>query len=358
MLVGRFEDGILGTTSSTSYLLPLAPSGLSFPERAVYDSIVLASKYVYYYGDTTQRYHIGAYELTQDITTASPYNHQGASYAKTALGERSFLPRPRGNDSLRIKLDDELGMMLFREGSAKNIRTQDALIKLFKGIALVASDSYQSGFLGFAKDRTFISVYYHVDGPDGKARMAETIPVAQFFNQITNDRSETPFASLTSSRERLSTDLTEGVSVVQSGVGLMTRLDFPYLHQFGAELGKVIVNKAFLRIQLARNPENKGMVPPASIGLYPSGSLNDWELSSTPLLTGSFVKDSIHNERYYQIDVSSLVTQLVQEKTKSNYGFLIGPMSGNNSTYTTSLDRLILPKGSVKLQVYYTTLTD
>lgn len=358
LIAGRFEDTLLGPITSKSFLLPSATSGIVLPERAVYDSIVLATKYVYYYGDTTQRYSVAAHQLTQDITTGPFYNQNGASYEATPLGQASFLPRPRGNDSLRIRLNDQLGLTLFNEATANNIKTQDALLKYFKGVALVVDDAYDSGFLGFAKERTMISLYYHVDGPDGKTRSAFVLPISQFYNQILNDRSGTAFEDLKSSSDRVSTDQTGGVSVVQSGVGLMTRLDFPFLHEFGAGLGKVVVNRAFLRVQLARNQESKGMAPPASIGLYTTGARNEWEVSSQPILVGNLVDDPVLHERYYHIDVTAQVMQLAQSKTPGNFGFLIGPMASSASTYTTSLDRLILPKGGVKLQVYYTTLTD
>lgn len=369
LMAGRFKDDLIGVISARSFFLPFANAGITIPERAVYDSIALASKYVYYYGDTTQRYRISVHHLTQDITTGPFYNQRGASFEAAPLGSASFFPRPRGNDTLRIKLNDALGLTLFNEGAANNIKTQEALIRYFKGLAFVVDDSYQSGFLGFTPERTFVSLYYHVDGPDGKTRMSVDLPIGQFYSQIVNDRAGTAFEGLTDSRDRLLTDLTDGVSVVQSGVGLMTRLDFPFLHQFGADLGKVIVNRAFLRVQLARNPESRGMPPPSSIALYATGANNSWEPTSSPVtdMTGrqmvaTFVNDSIHNERYYEFDVSSLMMGLVQEKAPSQFGFLIGPLGrasnqgSPTTTYTSTLDRLILPRGSVKLKIYYTNL--
>ncbi len=362
ILTGLYEDTLLGKIEAKGFLLASTAAGISLQERAVYDSLVLVTKCRYAYGDTTQRFRLSVHELLDDITRNHLYTTSSAAYESTPLGVKEFLPRPRSRrDSLRIRLSDELGQRLFTESRANNIKSQEALLKYFKGLVLVAEHSNKAGFAGFLRDSTTISLHYHVDGPEGKTKYTAGIAAGHIFNQIKNDRSGTDFGRLVASRYGLSNDATGGVSVIQSGVGLMTRLDFPYLHQFGFDLGRVIVNRAFLRIQLPRNPEVPYMHPPARIGLYTTGANNDWEPSISPLVTGKFVDDMVYNERYYSLDVSSLMMQLVQEKNRSAYGFLLGPLPGgsdNTSTYPTTLDRLVLPKGSVKLQIYYTALVD
>ncbi len=361
ILAGRYEDELLGGIEAKGFLLASVAAGISLQERAVYDSLVLITKCNYAYADTTRRFRVSVHELLDDITRDHFFNTSNAAYESSPLGIKEFLPRPRSNDSLRIRLSDQLGQRLFTEGRANNIKSQEALMKYFKGLVLVAGQSNKAGFVGFVKENTSIQLHYHVDGPDGKTKYSSELTTGHFFNQVKNDRSGTDFAGLVASRNGLSSVATDGVSVVQSGVGLMTRLDFPFLHQFGFDLGKVIVNRAFLRIQLPRNPAVPYMAPPARIALYTTGANNDWDLSSPAIVTGKFEEDLVYNERYYQLDVSSLMMQLVQEKTRNPYGFLIGPLSGgsdNASTYPTTLDRLVLPKGSVKLLVYYTTLVE
>ncbi len=361
ILAGHYEDNLLGKIEAKGFLLPGLVAGISLQDRAVYDSLVLVTKYDYVYGDTTQRFSLSVHELLDDISRNHYYNTSSAAYDSAPVGVREFFPRPKSNDSLRIRLSDELGQRLFTEGRANNIKSQESLIKYFKGLAMVAGQSNNAGFIGFIQERTTIYLHYHVDGPDGKTKYTVDLITGQFFNQVKNDRSGTPFEGLVASRNGLPVSATDGVSVIQSGVGLMTRLDFPYIHQFGADLGKVIVNRAFLRIQLPRNPEVPYMPPPARIGLYTTGANNDWDPSSSPLITGVFEDDLVYNARYYQIDVSALMMQMAQEKTKSNYGFLLGPLpaaTNSASTYPTTLDRLVLPSGSVKLHIYFTTLLD
>lgn len=361
ILAGRFEDALLGKIEAKGFVLPSAAAGISFQERAVYDSLVLVTKYNYAYGDTTQRFRLSVHELLDDITRNHLYTTSNAAYESSPLGIKEFFPKPKSNDSLRIRLSDELGQRLFTEGRANNIKSQEALIKYFKGLALVAGQSNNAGFVGFAPQSTAIYLYYHVDGPDGKTRYTVDLIAGQFFNQVKNDRSGTDFEGLVTPRAGVPVTATNGVSVVQSGVGLMTRIDFPHIHQFGFDLGKVIVNRAFLRIQLPRNPEVPYLPPPARIGLYTTGVNNDWDPSSSPLITGRFENDLVYNERYYHLDVSALMMQLAQEKTRNSFGFLIGPLPAgqdNTSTYPTTLDRLVLPNGSVKLQIYFTTLIE
>lgn len=362
ILAGSYRDLLLGLVEAKGYLLPSASAGISLEERAVYDSLVLATRYSYSYGDTTQRYQLSVHELLEDITRASYYNHRATAYEKAPVATTAFFARRKTGDWLRLRMSDNLGQKLFSEAKANNIKTQEALLKYFKGVALVTDHTNDAGFLGYAKDSTTITLHYHVDGPDGKTKHSTALSIGQFYNQIVNDRSGTAFEGLVTSRNSLSSTLTDDVTVIQSGAGLMTRIDFPFIHQFGFDQGKVIVNRAFLRIQLPRNPEVPFMSPPEGIAIYTTGANNDWDASSSQLATGAFVNDIILNERYYQVDVSSLIMQMVQEKAKSPYGFLLGPLgtsSGStSSTYTTSVDRLVLPKNSVKLQVYYTTMVE
>ncbi len=361
MLAGRYEDGLLGKIEAKGFLLPSATAGISLQERAVYDSLVFATKYSYAYGDTTQRFRLSIHELLDDITRDHFYNTSSSAYESSPVGVREFFPRPKSSDSLRIRLSDELGQRLFTESRANNIKSQEALIKYFKGLALVSEQVNNAGFVGFVQESTVISLHYHVDGPDGKTKYKSDLMTGQFFNQVKNDRSGTDFKGLVASRTALPVTATNGVSVVQSGVGLMTRIDFPHIHRFGFDLGKVIVNRAFLRIQLPRNPEVPYLPPPARIGLYTTGVNNDWDPGASPLVTGRFENDLVYNERYYLLDVSALMMQLAQEKTRNSFGFLIGPLAAgqdNTSTYPTTLDRLVLPNGSVKLQIYFTTLVE
>ncbi|GAA4441061.1 DUF4270 family protein [Ravibacter arvi] len=359
MLAGLFSDQVLGSIQAKANLL-VSAAGLSVDERAVYDSIVFVSKYGYYYGDTTKLYQVAAHELLADITRGPFYNHREVPHSVAPLGRTSFFPRPKGSDSLRIRLSDELGVRLFTEAKANNIKNQEALLKYFKGITLVAERSNGVGFLGYAQDKTNILLHYHVDGPDGKVKHVTSMAIGQFYNQITNNRTGTVFDQLKQPRQKLSTDLTDGVSVVQSGVGLMTRLDFPFLQQFGAEHGKVIVNRAFLRIQLPRNEETRGMAVPQRIALYRTGPNSDWTNTGDNIVqVGTFEHKAEENLRYYEIDVSQEVMALSKLQQASTVGYLIGPIAatGNaESTYSNTLDRLILPKGSVKLHVYFSTL--
>lgn len=362
IITGIYEDDLLGVIRAKGYLAVSTFSSIGLQDRAVYDSLALNTKIVYTYGDTTQRYTLSIHELLQDITRGPYYNHRSSEYSTDPLGQVSFVPRPNLRDSLCIRLSDDLGEKLFEAARTNQLSNQESLLRYLKGFAFVGDYERKGGFLGFAKDSTKVTLYYHVDGPDGKVKYNVDISIGQIYNEIVNDRTGTPFQSLVTTRNPLSIDKTNGISVIQSGVGLMTRLDFPFLHNFGFDLGKVVINRAFLRVDLPRNPQVPYMPPPARIAIYPSSLNNEWEPSISALEVGDLIDNDVFNPnaRYYRIDISSIFRQMVQEKIPLTSGFLIGPMGTSNSgsTYATSLDRLVLPKGSVKLEVYYTTLVD
>jgi len=364
IITGILEDNLLGTIKATGYMGVSTISSVNLADRAVYDSIAINTKIVYTYGDTTRRFTLAVHELLQDITRGPYYNHRPSEYAAEPIGQISFVPKPNSRDSLRIRISDVIGRRLFDAARTNNLNGQDALLRQLKGLVFVGEYSNKSGFLGFARDSTQITMYYHVDGPDGKTKYTVDFAIGQNYNQIANDRTNTQYADLVTARYGLPSEKTSDQTVIQAGVGLMTRLDLPHIHQFGYDQGRVVVNRAFLLIDLPRNPEVPFLPPPARVALYATNNNNDWEASSSTLAVGDYVdNDPVRpNARYYRLDVSQLVRQLVQETAPLNNGFLIGPLAKDNnsggSSYTSTLDRLILPKGSIKLQVYFTTLVE
>ena len=79
------------------------------------------------------------------------------------------------------------------------------MLRYLKGFAFVGDYERKGGFLGFAKDSTKVTLYYHVDGPDGKVKYNVDISIGQIYNEIVNDRTGTPFQSLVTTRARVET---------------------------------------------------------------------------------------------------------------------------------------------------------
>ncbi len=357
LLFGKRTDPFVGEIEAQAFALMQMESGFSLQDKAVYDSLVFVSSYAYSSGDTNQLHQLAVYPLTDDITRGDYYNTHASGYEPTAIGEWEFRARPNSSrKAFRMNLSDAFGKTLFDAAAANQLKSHEDLLNLFKGFALVSKNTSEAGFLGLNKDSTAIELHYHVDGPDGKTKYSNRLSVLKFYNRMVNDREGTAFSELVSSREGIPAAASRNTTVIQSGVGLMTRLEIPFLHNFRYDMGKILVNRAFLRINLPREPEDRYLPAPPALALYPTGRYNNWERSSREVAQAVLVNDIINNERYYQIDLTDYVVPSVGQGMEVG-GFLLGPITSGVESYTNTLDRLILSgNNAVKLQLYYTTL--
>lgn len=274
LLVGKVQQGPIGSLTASSYfrILPFNLSG-ELPNSAKFDSInlILRPSYGRYsFGDTTKSMTIVAHRLTKALETttinssmpgfpnpvyisgASIFGHQNFAYDANALGSVSFLPYMHKRDSVQIRLNDALGAELFQK-----IKTSDYVLNsaanfndYFKGMVLVP-DANSKSIVGFS-DTLQVNVNYSYLGTDGlKKTGVKSFQMGDRsvqYNQMDADRSGTMFADLKANRPK-PVSQTQGVSFVQGGAGIATKISFPGLAQFMRTPGFAI-NKAELIIEL------------------------------------------------------------------------------------------------------------
>lgn len=275
LLVGKVSQGPIGSVTSNAYFR-LMPENVSndIPKNAVYDSITLVLRPTfdkYTHGDTTKLQTIVAHRVTQTleqttlnntmtglpipayISGASIFGQQKFAYDANPLGSVTFMPHMNKRDSVSIRLADAWGAELFEK-----IRTADYIFnstanfqEYFKGMVLVPASS-NTAMIGFHNILS-VKIHYSYNGDDGfKKSSAKTLQMGDrrfHYNNFVADRSGTAFASLSTTKE-IPSAASNGVSYIQGGTGVVTKITFPGLAEF-MQTQNIAINKAELIIEVA-----------------------------------------------------------------------------------------------------------
>ncbi|QNH60982.1 DUF4270 family protein [Hymenobacter sediminicola] len=266
LLTGRYVDARLGTIVARGFLQPGLSSAFQPTQTMVYDSLVLElTADSYRYGDTTRTQQLAVHRLQEPFRTGKTYYTRDAlGYEATALGSRTFRARA-GLGSFRMRLADGLGRELLQAGQSGQLMTTDELRARLPGLAL-APGGADNASLRWAAAAT-LHLYYH-DPTDPTVAITEDFSAAgsnAYFFQLQADRSSTALASLTGTRQALASAATAEETYIQAGLGLRTKLEFPYLQQLKDLGGTIIVNSAQLRLEVVTSTESRFLPPPATL---------------------------------------------------------------------------------------------
>ncbi len=367
---GRYEDPYLGTIATESYIIPQLTTSFLPDEKAIYDSLVLVLKYDYFYADTTQNQTAKIHLLTEEYSTLSSttyYAHSRLAYAPETIGTKTFKAKPTTGDTITIRLSDELGKALFAKGLAKEMGTDNEFKSLIKGLAIQYGAKDNAAILGFslADAKSAIKIFYHLDGPDQNTELSHTFNFNAGFTNISADRKQTDLSGLpTLEKFGLESASTGNKGFIQSGTGVYTRVDFPYIESLKYGFGRILVNRAYLRINVLRESADQLLAPPSPLEVFIANRQN-LKVSNLMTLEGStvtanYVNDIFNNETYYMIDVTGFITSEMANVLNEGNGLLIQAPS---STLSTNFSRVVFgdqksDKDRIRLDLYYTYLRD
>jgi hypothetical protein len=283
-LVGRYQDPIFGKiTASSHFWMNANPTTVPIGSEARYDSLVLLMAYGYTYGDTLPTQKIAVHRLTQDLSrTTTYYNNSQVSYESTPLGETTFLPHPNNLGSMRIKLSDALGTELFTLLSNSANQTSDKIHGVLKGLALVpgANNTAIIGVPG-GPQTIFLQMYFRSSATDTTAKAYTmyanlgTVGGGTYragFNRVTADRTGTPLEGLQPLRPRHAS-ATNGYTYVQDALGIMTKIEIPYLSSIRKN-GPAAINRAQLSIRPDQSFNRPGITHPSFLVMLETDSTN------------------------------------------------------------------------------------
>lgn len=374
ILLGNYDDPIFGKVSSDSYF-QLSSSSYNLQTTSsdteganyVFDSIrmvLLPDKY--YYGDTTQVQSISIHRLLQKVKQNAEneenfYNNSSLSYDAVSLGSTSFRPKPLKQDSVFVKIDDVFGNALFQKLKKREITTQDEFLEYFKGLVIRSTSANTTSILGF-RTTSLLQLYYSKSVTDSKTSILKEFTIddiSKQFNRISLDRTGTIVKDLPGTTGRLSSNLTENKSFIQSGTGLACRIDFPSIKELKYITEKGAIVDAQLIIRPVKDTYSKRYPLVDSLNIYVADQLNR---------IGSTLKSASGNSIYailnksndefdenigYSIPLGTFIQNEMTKQSDSKSALIL-----TIPTISKGVERLVLGNqknsgNKVQLKIYY-----
>ena len=360
-LLGCMNDPVFGrSTANLLAQLRLSSNEVDFGVNPRIDSAMLLLKYQDYYGDTTQLQGMRIYELTQNLFFDSTYysnlNMTGFYNPAETVADFSYYPRP-GQDSLMIRLSDELGNKLVNTDTA-NLSDNTAWLAFFKGLYFESQPVGQGGsivYFNLTGGKSRLTLYYHNDGNDSLKYEVVINSNSSWVNLFSHNYSGTPIAGLINDSTGTFPEV-----YVQAMAGLRSRLKLEIPPAILAKINDgITINKAELILTIPDDPTAGAFGRPKSLRIFRVGASGKNE----------FIDDLLLGEAYYGGTFSS--------KT-STYRFNIGrhlqnilhpdpdQRMANNGLFLviteerTTGNRLVLKNGTenggMKLVITYTPL--
>jgi hypothetical protein len=435
LLVGNYTDeafGSISTAAFTQYFTNTPQFKVS--ATAVYDSVTMNLQFdLYHYGATTKTPQtISVYELDEELripsfvlndpndsskgqTLVHPlyFNNSTAAHSNV-IGSANFTVDPAKFDEFASSADDvdtvitvtvplnsAFGKRIFdcnaryRDDAGDNVfGIYGKFVKEFKGIAIKPDMSDK--VIGFSPSATAsrIRIHYH-DANEDSLFFDVNFNGVMSFNQITSDRTGTELQEVNEIFKESLID--SDMRYIQSGVGILTKLDFGKFYEFTDTVPYVVINSAELSIE---SVESSGYAPPSVLSLrvmnentgrmkkfsnaqdakdlvaYRSLLRVDQGFQNSPAIVDydsvlyatdrSLVAVYSNKEKKYSMELSLFLQQMAapfDDRTKFR-SFILHPATETQSTTNPdaqtglkTVNRAVFPKDKVKLKIFYTKPT-
>jgi hypothetical protein len=342
LLMGRYKDPYLGIiTARPFFQMDKASTFQNIPAGSIYDSLVLIIKpNEYYYGDTNRVQTIYVHELAESIVTgyaSKLYNTSATGLKPGPLGNRTMRIRPVQDDSIMIRLDDNLGLSLFDKlkQQATTVTSSDEFLTYFKGISLSTGETDTTAIFGLQTGSSlWMRVYYHTNTPNDVNYVVDFPMLANTltYNQIKADRTGTGIVSTTPGVSELPASQTGGYSYTQLGTGMASKISFPGLRG-------ILLNNQYLRLLKAelilrpaplsfdrekyRLPDRIELLSTDATNIN-QGSLTD--STGNNVLYATPVVDEIYGKNnYYRFDITTYINHLLSTPGSEDFAVYIQP---------------------------------
>ncbi|HTF20416.1 MAG TPA: DUF4270 family protein [Chryseolinea sp.] len=354
LLIGSYRDNKLGRIQGEGYIQVGIGSSWTPPTDALFDSLVLIGHYSgYSYGDTARAHTVEVRRITQPFqvyslpqfwinenqysslyTANSKFNRSAMRYDAQPIGTRTLSIRAHSSDSLTVRLSDDLGREWLRKTKEQSpdIVEDSRFLEYFKGICL-RTDGNDESFVGINTTDLKIRLYYKTYVGEQLTQQHHDYPSSTglfSYSGITADRSNTVLSTLSSANDEIVSSKTENMAFVQSGVGLVTKVTFPYLTKLLRLTNVLLVNQAQLIIEPVKDSYSDTYPLPASLTLYHTDKTNlplqrvyaNYNTSNYQSATISF-DEEFDTSTGYQFTVTELAQSLLGTEGTTDRGLLI-----------------------------------
>jgi len=363
LLAGNYADPDLGKITASGFTrYSFGASKLNIPDSAIYDSIYLRMNVDYTYGPGTSGFqNFTVHELSEEINdTLAYFSFSDIAYESEPIGSGSFLLPADEDTVLQYRISDDYGNALFNASIDTTLIDPDevsTLHSLFKGFAFI-SDPMNNSLLRYNQesDDSGLWLYYHFTGDTASRAYTFKFFTTVNFNRIVADRTGTPLEGIDDE------PLTEffpadNKTYVQSGTGLIPKLDLTPVLEFFDTISNVAFNRVVLEVHINGLGFNEN--PPSSLTLYYTDENNRRFRSGSEFL-GITIEGSndlarpLYNDDLlnYEVPTTLFTGNILRGNLPYHQILLYPPEFG----LVLTINHFQIDPGNIKAKIYYTKL--
>ena len=390
MLSGLYRDPIFGQVTAQPFFeaggalnLNLNSDGTVNTNTYVYDSLTLEIAYSYLYGDTLRPFEVNLHRLKDTLLTGKTYyNNSSISYDPAPIAMAKVTPKPSSDNTIKFNLPAALGKEIMDLSGKPEGATAAKFIQAIKGFTMVSS-SGNNMVVGFSPSSSGISLNLYLHNSADTIALFRQFFVSKRFNQVKADRQGTALSQIQPLKPLLAAQ-TGGLNYVQDALGIVTKIEIPYLQTLFKD-GNIAINRAELNI-VPNQPVHVGGLfgLPSALTMTETDETNrllrskgDTELllpvdgatfQSYVLPQLSFYSSKFRNYNFvlttylqavsigFKKSTGLLLMPVSQAPTVQSYVTNSQPLIGYFPFLNNKLDRLTInpTKDNVKLMIFYT----
>ena len=379
-LLGSYYHPELGYVSSNVFTQLANADTLNSKATSIVDSLQMHLIYKNTQGDLSQPQTIELYRLADTLSTLTSYYTNSSVAIKPELLKRfSFVPKPikkesaNGDsvqfDTLKFQMPLALGKELISKYTDKAISGGGSAFRnYFRGLYIKSEAGKKASLLAFSPTYYRMTLHWHNPGDTTKYYLnyyfslsnAYVTEINARFNQISAQRIG-PLAAIVKPGDKVSSLKTNNTTYVQSGTGIVTKIELPYLLNLRGNRN-VAVNKAELVFSGIDKLDFNQTIGQLSL-IESDGSnkplRNSYGLKYIYSEGGAGVATATYDiaTNSYTFNVTTLMQSMLSGK-KANLGYLLTPAisadaAGNAKILNESGRFIALNALKAKLKIYY-----
>ncbi len=385
LLVGSYDHPVLGLAESSAFTQVSNIDTLFSKATSIYDSLTMRLAYGGYQGDTTKSQTLSVYRLLDSLNRGTDYFANSTVRSDASIiGSHTFKPRPirtramNGDsvqlDTLRFRMSDALGReLLSKYADVKVAAGSKGFRDYFPGMLFKSSSSSAGAMIGFNPGYSRMTLYFHNPGDPFKYSMDYYFSLSNSifpeilarFNQIKSTKS-VALAGLKNPGDLVPSATTSGLTYIQAGTGVATKIEFPFLLNLKGNRN-VAVNKAELVLTAADNIDLQQTIGQLSIVETNATNRtlrNSYGLKYLLSEGGASVLTSAiePGSKTYTFNVTTAIQSILVGK-QANNGWIITPALTSNSAGNTRIineSTRFVPLQAMKarLKIYYSYIAN